>query len=84
MEESLERALRIAVQFLENRGYSYAIIGGIALAQWGLPRLTQDVNIKVMVPNTQYSAVRLDIQQTFPQTARALTNTLSLQSISRE
>jgi predicted nucleotidyltransferase len=75
VEESLERALRIAVQFLEKRGYSYAIIGGIALAQWGLPRLTQDVDIKVMVPNTEYSTVRLDIEQTFPESARALTNT---------
>ncbi len=76
MEENLELALRKAVAFLETRGYSYAIIGGIALAYWGLPRLTQDVDIKVLVPNLEYDLMRSTIQAAFPESARVLTNSL--------
>ncbi len=37
MEKQLNCALRKAVSFLENAGYGYAIIGGIALASGTLP-----------------------------------------------
>jgi hypothetical protein len=76
MEENLEHAMRKAITFLESHSYPYAIIGGIALAQWGLPRLTQDVDIKVQVPNLEYSLAREDLQTAFPESARALTNSL--------
>jgi hypothetical protein len=55
VEKQLEGPLRTAITFLEGQGYRYAVIGGIALAQWGVVRATRDVDIKVFVPNTDYS-----------------------------
>ena len=70
MEANLEHALQKAIAFLQMYNYPYAIIGGIALAQWGLPRLTQDVDIKVLVPNMDYSTVRSNIEAAFPENAQ--------------
>ncbi len=42
MESELDKPLGIAINFLENNGYRYAIIGGIALSQWGVVRVTHD------------------------------------------
>lgn len=36
MEGRLESALRTVIQFLDSHHYRYALIGGIALAQWFL------------------------------------------------
>lgn len=36
MHEQLRMPLGKVVAFLENHGYRYAIIGGIALSQWGV------------------------------------------------
>lgn len=49
MERRLEPPLHTAVAFLEEHGYRYAIIGGVALAHWGVVRATYDVDIKVLV-----------------------------------
>lgn len=35
MERQLEISLRKMVAFLDTHGFCYAIIGGIAAAQWG-------------------------------------------------
>lgn len=35
MERQLEAAIRAVIRFLDDRQYRYALIGGIALAQWG-------------------------------------------------
>jgi predicted nucleotidyltransferase len=66
MQPELEQPLQEAVSFLEKSGYRYAVIGGIALSQWGAIRATRDVDIKVLVPEMNYQAVRWDIQQAFP------------------
>lgn len=34
MERRLEAAIHQVIQFLDGRHYRYALIGGIALAQW--------------------------------------------------
>jgi len=68
--EPIKQALRKAVTFLESNGFRYAIIGGIANQWWGRPRFTYDVDIKVMVPNTEYSTMRKVIRATFPEPAR--------------
>ena len=34
---------------LQANGIDYAVIGGLAVAVWGEPRLTQDIDIKVML-----------------------------------
>lgn len=37
-------------QFLTHRKIPYAIIGGLAVQRWGLPRLTVDVDLTVAAP----------------------------------
>lgn len=39
--------LGVVTAFLEENGYRYALIGGIALAAYGLPRTTLDVDLAV-------------------------------------
>lgn len=70
MEKQLEGPLRAAIAFLEDKGYRYAVTGGIALAQWGVVRVTRDVDIKVLVPNTDYAGVREALLVRFPKPAR--------------
>ena len=70
MEKRLESSLRAAVTFLETQGYRYAIVGGIALAQWSVVRATYDIDIKVLVPDSDYGAVRTSLQAAFPDPAR--------------
>lgn len=69
MEKQLEAPLRQAAAFLEERGYRYAIVGGVALPQWGVIRATNDVDIKVLVPDTNYAVVRAALRAAFPQRA---------------
>jgi len=70
VEKHLEGPLRAAVRFLEERGFKYAIIGGVALPFWGLVRATRDIDIKVLVADTGYDSVRLGLREAFPQRAR--------------
>ncbi len=42
-------ALRIAQSKLDESGIRSAVIGGLAVAAWGRPRLTDDVDLKVDV-----------------------------------
>lgn len=69
-ETQLERPLRTAVAFLDKHEYRYAIIGGIALSRWGIVRATYDVDIKVLVPDTNYDAIRTALRTAFPKRAR--------------
>ena len=70
MEKKLETSLRVAVKWLEARGYRYAVIGGIAVAEWGFIRITEDVDIKVLVSIADYSTIREALRIAFPQRAR--------------
>lgn len=70
MDQQLEKPLQTAIHFLERHNYKYAIIGGVALAQWGVVRATRDVDIKVIVPNMDYSALGNELRTTFPDPAR--------------
>lgn len=70
MDERLELALRAAIEFLEGQGYRYALIGGLALSQWGVIRATVDVDLKVLVPDIDYTVVRESIRSAFPTRAR--------------
>lgn len=40
-----EDALARLVAVLEQRGISYALIGGLAVAAWGAPRATEDIDL---------------------------------------
>ncbi|GIK55762.1 MAG: hypothetical protein HND44_03065 [Chloroflexi bacterium] len=70
MEKQLEGPLQKAIFFLEAQGYRYAIIGGIALSEWGFIRVTRDVDVKVLVPDMDYTAVRNALRGAFPTRAR--------------
>jgi hypothetical protein len=70
--QTLADPLRVAIRVLEQNGYCYAVIGGIALALWGIPRETLDVDIKVLVPNAEYPAARTILRTAFPKRARIL------------
>ena len=70
MDKRLEGPLQKAIAFLDEQGYRYAVIGGIAVAQWGFPRATNDVDLKVLVPNTDYAGVRAVLLSRFPERAR--------------
>ena len=45
--KKLYASLKSLHQCLQNNGIDYAVIGGLAVAVWGEPRLTQDIDIKV-------------------------------------
>lgn len=70
MHEHLKTPLQKVIAFLEGQGYRYAVIGGIAMAQWGHLRFTYDIDIKVLVPNMNYEEVRAALRRAFPQPAR--------------
>jgi hypothetical protein len=66
----LEISLRKAVEFLDAERYRYAIIGGLALAQWGVVRATYDADIKLLAPDYDYAATRAAVRAAFPEDAR--------------
>ncbi|MBU0703522.1 MAG: nucleotidyltransferase [Chloroflexi bacterium] len=66
----LNPALSQAITFLETQGYRYAVIGGIANQLWGEERFTHDVDLKVIVPDLDYAAVRAAIRTAFPEPGR--------------
>ncbi len=70
MQRQLEIALRAAVAYLETQGYRYALIGGLALAQWDVVRATYDVDFKLLVPNQDYAGVRASLRKAFPTPTR--------------
>jgi predicted nucleotidyltransferase len=70
MEKNLEFPLQVAISILEKSGYRYALIGGMALSQWGIVRATYDIDIKVLVPDLDYKKIRSLLKSAFPQAAR--------------
>lgn len=70
MERQLEASLRTVTDYLAAHGYRYAVIGGIALSQWGVVRATYDADIKVLVPDYDYAAARSELRAAFPEPAR--------------
>jgi hypothetical protein len=70
MDKELEPPLRAAIAVLEQMDCRYAVVGGIALSQWGVLRFTHDVDLKVIVPESDYSAIRARLLTAFPERAR--------------
>ena len=70
MDDPVKTAVRKAIAFLETAGYRYAVIGGIATQIWGEARFTYDVDLKVLVPDTEYAAARAAIRTAFPEPGR--------------
>lgn len=53
--------LALVTDFLNEQGYRHALIGGIALAAYGLPRTTIDADLIVTMPGVD----RREIQDYF-------------------
>ena len=70
MEKKLSASLQTAVTFLEKNGIRYAVIGGIALSQWGVIRVTRDIDFKVLAPDSNYDNISSLLYETFPEKAR--------------
>ncbi len=45
----LNQAVAQVYQFLEGRGIGYALVGGLAVAVWGEPRATFDIDVALAV-----------------------------------
>jgi len=71
VEAPLRSALQKAVRTLEKHRYRYAVVGGIALSQWGVARYTYAVDLKVLVPNLDFDSARTMLRATFPFRARS-------------
>lgn len=47
MNPNVERVLLEALALLEREGVRYLVMGGIAVAMWGIPRATYDVDLEI-------------------------------------
>ncbi len=72
MENRFYSPLQRAITVLENAGYRYAIIGGLALSQWAPIRATEDIDLKVLVADMKYEKLRSLLSTEFPINARPL------------
>ena len=70
MENQFKQALHEVTTFLENQKLQYAVIGGIANQIWGQARFTYDIDIKVLVPDSDYEGLRATLLKAFPESGR--------------
>jgi hypothetical protein len=70
MMPDLSSALFKAASMLEEQGYRYAVIGGLAVSVWGQTRATYDIDFKVLVPANGYQALRELVRRYYPERAR--------------
>jgi predicted nucleotidyltransferase len=70
LENQIKQSLQEVVSFLDSHDIQYAIIGGIANQIWGQARFTYDIDIKVLVPDSDYDSIKTKIKNTFPETGR--------------
>lgn len=71
MSQELNPALFAAIDLLESRGLRYCLIGGMALAHWRVVRATNDVDIKVLITNSDYDGVRRLLRKQWPDNPRS-------------
>jgi predicted nucleotidyltransferase len=70
VEDNLRAALQRAIAVLDDNEYAYAVIGGIAVQRLGRSRYTHDIDLKVLIPDTDYDPVRDLIRSAFPERGR--------------
>jgi hypothetical protein len=58
----LERTLQAGVEALESLGVAYAVVGGLALGAWSVPRATRDVDLYAAMPTSLRPLVRRELQ----------------------
>jgi hypothetical protein len=62
---ALEGALLGVVSFLEEREVPYMVVGGLANAVWGEPRVTLDIDVTVWVEDREIPSVVADLTSAF-------------------
>jgi hypothetical protein len=55
--DALQRALTEFVSFLESRGIAYMIVGAMAVAVWGRPRATADIDVTLRLDREALGAL---------------------------
>ncbi|HKZ53988.1 MAG TPA: nucleotidyltransferase [Anaerolineales bacterium] len=65
-------ALRLVVDFLEDKKLPYMVIGGLANAVWGEPRLTRDADFKVSIGELALADFRRMVFERFPERQTAI------------
>ena len=70
MENPFKQALCKVTTFLETQKIQYAVIGGIANQIWGQARFTYDIDIKALVPDSDYKRFRKTLTKAFPEPGR--------------
>lgn len=61
----LEAAVVDLADFLEDHRIPYMVFGGLAALQWGRPRLTEDVDIKVVVERSGWQGFIESVRSKF-------------------
>ncbi len=61
----LDDALKVFTSWLNQRKIAYMVIGGFAVAVWGEPRFTRDLNVTVSVPPEQLDSTIIAISEAF-------------------
>lgn len=64
-EPNLTGALSDLAAFLELCGVPYMVIGGYANLHWGRPRLTQDLDVTILVADSELSGFVQELEQSY-------------------
>lgn len=58
----LEKTLGDAVEALEGLGLKYALVGGLAIGAWSIPRATRDVDLYVEMPSKSRQLLQQELR----------------------
>lgn len=61
----LEAGLLDVTTFLGERAVPYMVIGGYANLYWGRPRLTQDLDLKIVLPEPRWPGFLIEVRKQF-------------------
>ena len=62
MTPKLERTLREGIEALESLDIAYAVVGGLAIGAWSVPRATRDVDLYAEIPVSVRPSLRQALQ----------------------
>jgi len=62
MDPTLDVALSASTRAIEAVGLRYAIVGGLAVSAWALPRSTRDVDLYVEIPTSSQSDLQVQLE----------------------
>ena len=65
MEAGLHEALSAVIGVLDNLGMRYAIVGGLAVSAWAVPRATRDADLWV-----EMGVARSELERVISQVSR--------------